>query len=193
MGAMNPFLVQDHYRTRSDTTAADPGTPVWETTEDQSASLDWTTGITFRIRFVISNTGDGGATPNFNLFLSKEGGAYAAITTSSTNGVQAADASSSADNTTLTTGNFQLTAGTGSATNGNYSEDGIIGTNLTNGDFFELEYGLTIIQGDVNEDDTLDFRVYTATSAFDTYATNATPRIIAKFPIIRKGRAIRVL
>ena len=65
MGAMNPFLVQEHYRTRDDTTACDPGTPNWITTEDQTASEVIDVDTTFRIRFTVANTGDAVAISNY--------------------------------------------------------------------------------------------------------------------------------
>jgi hypothetical protein len=174
MTAMNPFLVQDHSRIRSDTTAADPGTPVWETTIDQAAALDWPTDTTFRIRFVVSNTGDAVANSPYQIYVSKNSAAYAAVTTTSSN-VQSADASSSADALALTTGNFQLTAGTGTATNGEYDETGETNANLGNGDYFELEFGLTIVDADVSPGNTLDFQVYYNGAAMDSYSH--TPRV----------------
>ena len=65
---------------------------------------------TFRIRFSIANTSTAatGATL-FELYLSKNGGAYAPITTTSTNGVKSIDAGSDADNTVITIP--RLTAG----------------------------------------------------------------------------------
>ena len=45
-----PTFEADHWRIRSDTEAAQGGTPSWETTEDQAAALSWDIGTTFRIR-----------------------------------------------------------------------------------------------------------------------------------------------
>lgn len=176
MGAMNPFLVQDHFRIRDDNTAADPGTPNWITTEDQGTAEVINTATMFRIRFVISNTGAANATSNFDLYVSKNGGSYAAVTTTSSN-VQAVDGgdASSADATVLSTGNFQLTAGTGTAAAGEYDEDGSVGANLSNGDYFEVEYCVSIVYADVADADTLDFRVYYNGAAMDSYSV--TPRV----------------
>lgn len=176
MGQMNPFLVQDHFRIRDDNTAADPGTPNWITTEDQGTAEVINTATMFRIRFVISNTGAANATSNFDLYVSKNSGSYAAVTTTSNN-VQAVDAgdSSSADATALSTGNFQLTAGTGTAAAGEYDEDGSVGANLSNGNYFEVEYCVSIVYADVADADTLDFRVYYNGAAMDSYSV--TPRV----------------
>ena len=176
MGAMNPFNEQNFFRIRDDSTAADPGTPNWISTENQSTAVVIDADTNFRIRFVVSNSGTANSTSDFGLYVNKNSTSYAAVTASSSN-VQAADASSSADATALTTSNFQLTAGTGTAANGEYSEDGVAGANLSNGDYFEVEFGVTIISGDVADGDTLDFRVYYGGSAMDQYDTNATPRV----------------
>jgi hypothetical protein len=64
----------------------------------------------FRIRFSIANTdaAASGATL-FELYMSKNGGAYAPVTTTSTNGVKSTDAGSDVDNTIITIP--RLTAG----------------------------------------------------------------------------------
>jgi len=54
----------------------------------------------FRIRFSLENTGANFTGP-FEIYASKNGGAYAAVTTSSTMGVKSASASSDGDNTAL--------------------------------------------------------------------------------------------
>ncbi len=187
MTTMNPFTVQEHYRIRDDTTAADPGTPNWITTEDQSASETIATDTTFRIRFVVANTGDANANSPYQLFVSKNGGSYGAVTTSSTGGAQSADAGSSADALALTAGNFQLTAGTGSAVNGEYDETGEVDANLGGGDYNELEFGVTIPAADVADADTLDFRVYYNGAAMDQYDANTTPRIIVSETVSNVG------
>ncbi len=175
MTAMNPVNEQEHYRTRDDTTAADPGTPTWITTEDQSAAEVIDTDKDFRIRFVIANTGDAIANADWTLRVSKNSGSYNVITTTSADVQSSSTASSSADDTTLTTANFQLTAGTGTAAIGQYDENGALPVNLSAGDFFEIEWGLTIVDADVNDADTLDFRVYYNSAALDVY--DITPRV----------------
>jgi hypothetical protein len=171
---MNPFLEQNYYRIRDDTTAADPGTPNWITTENQSTREVIDVDTTFRIRFVVSNTGTGAANSPYQLYVNKNSTSYVAVTASSTGGAQSADASSSADALALTTGNFQLTAGTGTAAAGEYDETGETNANIANGNYVELEFGVTIPAADVADGDTLDFRVYYNGAAMDQYDANAT-------------------
>lgn len=83
MGGVTPTIEQEYARIRSDTTVADPGTPTWETTENQGAALSWETATTFRIRFVIANTGTGAGNSPYQIYVSKNSGAYAPITTTS--------------------------------------------------------------------------------------------------------------
>jgi hypothetical protein len=184
-GGGTPVTVQDHFRIRSDTTAANPGTPVWVTTEDQANSptscLTYPLDTSFRIRFVISNTGTGDQTANFGLMFSQNGGAYTNINiiSNTTQPVRAADASSDVTATALTTANFQLSAGSGTAANGQYVEANQITPTLALGTYQELEYGIlfnsTASTPAVNGD-TFDFRIYLNSSTpFDTYTV--TPRV----------------
>jgi hypothetical protein len=181
MGAMNPITEQEFYRIRSDTTGADPGTPSWASTENQATrtNVDVTSGDqTRRIRFTIANTGTAAENGQFELYVNKNSTSYARVETSGTVGVLLSSAaSSSADQTALTTANFQLTAGTGTAVDGAY-DDGVtdvgVGTNLSNGDNFELEFGLNFVAADLADGDTFDFRVYVGGAALDTYDANAT-------------------
>lgn len=58
--------------------------------------------VTRRIRFSIANIGDLDTGDElFELYMSKNGGAYAAVAPASTNGVISFDASSDADNTII--------------------------------------------------------------------------------------------
>jgi len=184
-GSMAPFTVQNHGRIRSDTNTPNGGTPTWQTTQDQAAALTWLTNTTFRIRFVLSNTGSG-ATNNgsYQIFVSKNGGSYTQVTTSSSN-VRNADASTVADAQSISTGNFLLTAGSGTAQAGEYDENGTTTLTLTNGNYTELEFGLTIVAADVAHGNTLDFRVYVNGAAIDTYSY--TPRITVSKPVTGSG------
>jgi len=173
MTAMVAVYEQEHYRIRDDTTTPDGGTPNWISDEDQATRTSIGTGGTFRIRFTIANTGNANTTPSFSVYYSYEGGTYTEVTATSTH-VQVADASVAADGLAIATGNFVLTAGTGTARAGEYDEDGALTGNVLNaGDYSEVEYGLTIINTAVNDLDTLDFRVYQDDTAFDVYDTTA--------------------
>jgi hypothetical protein len=92
------MLRQRHFRFRTDTGAVD-ATPTWGAAED----ANYVPGsAAFRLRFSIENP-DAEATGSlpFQIYVSKNGGAYAAVTTSSTNGIKSIDAGSDADNTTI--------------------------------------------------------------------------------------------
>lgn len=91
-------LAQFHSRFRTDADAVD-GAPTWGAAEDGN---DFDPGIAnFRLRFGINNLGDD-FDGTYELRMSKNGGAYAPITTSSTGGVISADAGASADDADLT-------------------------------------------------------------------------------------------
>jgi len=173
-GGMVPVIEQEHFRIRTDGTAADPGTPTWLAAEDTNGTLTVSGNTNVRIRFVVAETAGNAANSDYSIYYSKNAGSYLAVSGSSSN-VQFADASTSADGTALTTANYQLTAGTGTAANGEYSEDAVVSTNITGNNYVEQEYGLVIIDADVANNDTLDFRVYYNGAAADVY--DVTPRI----------------
>jgi hypothetical protein len=124
-------------------------------------------GTTFRIRFTISNTGTA-ASGVITLRASKNGAAYTAVTTSSTNGGRSADASTATDGTSFTTAQFLLTAGPGTAVSGWYDEDGAFTASIVAGAYQEYEVGLTIPATDVVGGDVIDFELYNNTTAFTT-------------------------
>jgi len=148
---------QDHFRIRTDATAAQGGTPVWAAAQDVNASL--TVGTNFRIRFAISNTGTAGTTHTHTINASRNSGAYAAVTTVTTP-AQSVDATAgaSADNSAITT---QLLTGVGTfAGLGNYDSTGVTGTYIMGaGACYEDEYGL-VITAAASIGDTFDFEVF---------------------------------
>jgi hypothetical protein len=163
-----PIFETDHWRIRSDTTVAEGGTPVWETTEDQAAGLVWLVGNTFRIRFVVSETG-GNRAQNDNLVLQYQ------INTDGwndvgDNGTTAEGviydlaASTSADQTLLAT--EILTAGQGSVSGGGQYVESITNQSLIAepdaSEYAEYEYGI-ILDGDntasVSASDAVTFRL----------------------------------
>lgn len=176
MGAMNPFLNQHHTRIRSDNNSADGGTPTWQTTENQSTALSWNTATAIRIRFGVENTGTATANQVRRMFVSRNGGSYTEVNATSSV-CRTIDASSGADAYSIATSNFLLTAGTGTALTGDYRDNAnpSITANLAAGEYTEYEFGFEIIDADVNNGDTLDFRVYYNGAAMDNYAH--TPRI----------------
>jgi hypothetical protein len=168
-------LVQAKFRFRTDASAVDTAA-TWGAAENTNWNPSITPGDKFRLRFTINSTGStASASAAWNLRVSKNGGAFTAITTTTrTLGVIAADASASADNTAITTN--QLTAGSGTRVNGQYDETGGTGAfALGATSYMELEYGLQVVPGTVAIGDTLDFRVYNGTTALNTYTV--TPRL----------------
>ena len=159
-GGMAAVIEQEHYRIRNDNTGADPGTPNWISTEDQATRTVIDVDTMFRIRFVIANTGDANANATYALYFSHEGGTYTAVAASGT-AVITADATTPTDADTLTTANFQLSAGTGTAANGEYDENNSISNNLAAGDYTEFEYCVQLnSSAGIADGDTFDFKVY---------------------------------
>lgn len=173
----SPTLNQVRFRVRIDGGNADTVVPTWAAAEDTSVS--YRIEDTFRLRFTVNNTGAAAGAGPFILRVSKNAGAYTAVTTSSgaSLGAQSVDASISADEATLATANFRLTAGTGTALAGKYDETGSATLSLTNAFYSELEYGVILKATGAAVANTFDFRIYNSTTAFTTYTQ--TPRITA--------------
>lgn len=93
----NVTLDQVHYRFRTDGGAVDAN-PTWGAAQDTT----YQPGIAnFRLRIAVSNNAIVPQGPNdYQIYVSKNGGAYAPITTSSSN-VKAVDASSDPDGTII--------------------------------------------------------------------------------------------
>lgn len=168
---------QDGVRIRSDTTAIQGGTPVWQTTENQAAALFWPVNTTFRIRAVISNTGTTNTSNSgWNIAVSRNGGAFALVTTTGTIVKMDPTASSSAGSTTIST--HLLSSGSGTAANGLGCDDlNITGPDrLSASTHAEFEFGMSIPTGVVANGDTLDFHVFFNSLTLNSYTV--TPRII---------------
>lgn len=93
-------LRQRHYRFRTDALAVD-GAPTWGAAEDVDYDPN---GNNFRLRIGVSNAlaTATGSIP-WQIYASKNGGAYAAVTTASAGGVQSIDAGASADDAAILT------------------------------------------------------------------------------------------
>jgi len=138
--------VQTRYRFRTDTLTVDSGSAVWGAAENTTfVPTPNNRNVAFRLRFEIQNTGSTttGATA-WNLFCSKNGGAYAQLTSSSTIGCKLSSAASSdADNTSLTV--RRLTADSGTFTNGQYDNSGTTANiTMAAGSVTELEFGIIL-------------------------------------------------
>jgi hypothetical protein len=168
----SPNFIQQHFRFRTDGLAVDDAGVTWGAAEDVNYYPG--TDTNFRIRFAIDNTGTGGGNSRFLLY-SLNSGSYTQVTTSSSV-IRSVDASTSADNASIATANFRLTAGTGTAQSGQYDETGSNTITLTNGFYTECEYGIVLRSADVAAGDLIDLRMYeTAGTPFTSYTR--TPRI----------------
>ncbi len=181
-----PNSRQNHFRFRNgdNTNSSESGPWTWLAAEDANfyPSLD----TPFRIRFALDNTGTASENTR-QLMYSLNGNTYTAVTTSS-NVIRGADAGLS-DNVALTTANFQLTAGAGTAGQGRYGELGLLGAGVNpSGGYSEFEFGITLRSADVVAGDTIDLRMYNATPApLATY--NITPRITVPAADVLLGQA----
>ena len=132
-------------------------------------------GADFRIRFTLQTTGTSGsaAASTENLFVSKNAGAYVAI--GGTSGIlPSATASSSADETAITTAQLSLPSGV--FVNGIYDSSGATNSlTIPRGDYTEIEFGVKIDPANSAFGNTFDFRVYRGASVQSLYSN--TPRI----------------
>jgi len=170
----NPVLVQFSFRIRTDNTKAQGGIPVWAAAQNTNARVP--SGIPFRIRFCIEDTADPYPAQTYNIYYSKNGGAYLQVPSSpGTSPVYGADATNgaSADNSAITTA--LLTGASGNFTNGQYDYSGITSAQtLNHNTYTEFEFGLEFNTSYVTAGDTYAFRVYGGSSgALNTYT--ATP------------------
>jgi len=167
--------VQFQYRFRIDTLTV-MGTPTF------GAALNTTydPGVApFRLAITLQTTGSSGtaAAAAYNLMVSKNAGAYAAI--GGTTGVLAdsntADYGGDADQKSITANT--IGAGTGTFLAGFEVNDGVVDSfTLTRGDYTEVNYCIKLDFTNLNNGDTLDFRCYKGTTtALTTYTQ--TPRI----------------
>jgi len=168
-------LNQQVFRIRTDATAAQGGAPVWAEAQNANPVLGNT--ATFRIR---SCTTAAPASQIYNLFVSKNAGAYAQVpNTSSGNPVYSADATAgaSADNSALTTS--LLTGATGTFSNvGEYDLDGSTAAlAIPLSGYVELEYALKFNSAAIATGDTYAFRVYGAGVALTTYTVTPTLQV----------------
>ena len=171
-------LTQQVYRIRTDATAAQGGTPVWAAVQNTNPVLS--NSASFRIRFAISCITAAPASQIYNLFVSKNAGAYAQVPNVATsNPVYALDATSgaSADNSALTTS--LLTGATGTFSNvGEYDSDGSTAAlAIPLSGYVELEFALKFNSAVVAQGDTYAFRVYQAGAVLTAYTVTPTLQV----------------
>jgi len=167
-------LVQAVFRFRTDANAADAGTPTWAAAENTNYNPN--VGDKFRLRFRVDNTGNTSSnTQAHNLYVSVDGGSY--VTLDSQTHVSAVDATlgASADDSSIATGNFRLSAGSGTAVAGKYDSSGGIASHTIGGaSYTEFEFGLQLNASARGH--SLEFQIRKGTSAYNTYTV--TPAIV---------------
>ena len=165
-------LVQSAYRIRGDRQAAQGGTPAWYGAQNTVAVP--TQQAPFRIRFQIENTGaTDSASVSWELYASRNGGAYAAVTTGTTF-VQGTDGSggNSTNNSALTSA--LLSGGVTTFSNGLYCDSAnTAALILPAAGFTELEFGVVFTSSLVAAD-TYAFRVYNNSLPLNTYTNTPT-------------------
>lgn len=171
-----PAWEQLNFRFRDDSAGLNANSGYLTTENNNLGARGTGTANKFRIRFTLDEYNDKVSSFTPTLYVSKNSGAYAAVTTSSSN-VQATTSAQFTDADLCST---QLlgspTAGAFEAI-GEGSTDGacdLAQLNSKSG-FFECEFCVYIVDADVADADTLDFRVYDNGSPTDTYTR--TPRV----------------
>lgn len=148
---------------------------------DQTIAVD----TIFRLRILIEETAGGtnvvaaGLQYDYNI-----SGSYSDVTGVTTE-VQATDEGQGiADDTLLTT---QRLTYSGTWEDGRYDDDGVDTTGVSlSSEFTEFEFSMIVPAAGVNHGDTIDFRLYDAAGALDSYA--ATPRLTVSKVSARQPR-----
>jgi hypothetical protein len=172
MGAVSSAFDQKRFRFYSDD--GTEGSSTAFAAEDTNISLNVynDASILLRVQLQEQGVGSGASTDDFQLQVSKNGAAYANVTTASSN-VKAFNSAFLTD-AGITTA--RLTAGTGSFVAGKISEDGLLDNHaITASNYTEFVYTLTVISADVAATNTLDFKVLVNSGALNAYTV--IPRI----------------
>lgn len=164
-------FTQTDFRLRNDD--GSESTATWKAAANTSISLDVGLGnVNLRIRFAMKETGSTASTFAANIFMSKNGGAYAQVTAATAN-AKVVDSTNLTDNNATTQ---QLGAGTFVAGR----VDDVDGTttatsSIAQNSVTDFEFMVQLVSADLASGNTLDFRCYKSGVAVATY-TN-TPRI----------------
>lgn len=158
---------QAYFRLRNDDGNETAAT--WVAAQDTNASLNVDTN--YRARFVIAVSGNAWTSQTFNLYCSKNGGAYNAIASGQAVKYAASSNFTQGDDTTsqLSTAGIYLENNNGMCESAGATNSGI------DGNCFEVEYCFQIDSAQVANGDTITLRVYRGTTALNTYT--ATPSI----------------
>lgn len=148
--------------------------------QDIDITLDATGDAQFHLRYRVQETGglSGASTDDYALQVNKNSGGFVAVTASSSD-VQSDTASSlTADGATTNRGTNGITDGTGSFVAGEQEEtNGVIeDRQLTADNFTEHVWACKLIDTDLGDGDTLDFRV-TLNAGSPGMTNSVTPRL----------------
>lgn len=148
-------------------------TASWVAAENADASLNVDTN--YRIRLTIGDSGSGSSN-SWVLRYSRNGGAYTAVSGSS-NVVRASASPNLADNA-ATTQQLGTESGFSGFSAGVFDEaDGSV-TKTLDDEYTEFEYCFQIRSADVDNNDTIDFRVYRGTTALSTYTVTIRATVV---------------
>jgi hypothetical protein len=171
MGGALVVLIQEAFQGRDDTETLNSATFSEALNTDFSQAVN----TTFRLRFEV-NENAGGNAPNLNFRLqsNKNSGGWVTVTTTSF--VVQIDSSSQftdGDATTQVIGDGSFVASEG------LENTGIVTGNVTlQSESTEIEFCLTIVSGDVDDGDTIEFQVQADSADLDTYAQVPTLTVV---------------
>lgn len=165
---------QTHFRFRNDDGSESAAT--WKAAANTNINGDVTSGnLDLRLRLAAQEVGTTAATFTASLMVSKNGGAYAAVTDVSSN-VRAVASANLTDNaaTTQQVSSYTFVAGRVDDVDGTMTSTASIVQNSGT----EFEWMIRLLSADLANGDTLDFRVYRSGAAITTYTQTARITII---------------
>jgi hypothetical protein len=171
------------YEDGSETASADAGVGV-STAIDRYLDGDQSLGL--RIRLQITNAVSGASTDDFQLQYAKNGGAFANLTTATTD-VKAFASANLTDQGATTN---RLGAGTGSFVAGLVSEDGLADNKqVTASNYSEFLYTVQLVAANLADGDVITFRVLRNGS---TITYSVTPQVTVHVPaaVLSNGTAL---
>lgn len=161
---------QEAFRFRNDD--GTETTATWKAAENTNFTLLVDANQTFRLRIELQENNSTGTAAAFTIRYSKNGAAYATVTTA-TSDIKLVASGTVADATATTN---QLTTSVKTHVNGQFDSNGTVANITINNQSTELEYCLQGVAANLVHGDTYDFRCYRGgTTALQTYTR--TPRL----------------
>lgn len=166
----SPVQVQTAFRGRNDDVALNSATFTYNLNANWSQAVDQN----FRIRFGVSETNSRTSNTSRTLYAIRNGGTPFELTTASTICKLVTNTQSIADDATTSA---VITSATGFVA-GRYDENNTISTVSLNNTHTEYEYCIQIVGANVNNNDTIVFRVYSNDAPLDTYTNEPTVTVV---------------